>query len=450
MYAWLRKQGWWLAAIAAGAALRAVFLWTHPRFEGDPVVYADLAHNLITHHIYGLTENVIRPTLIRLPGYPFFLALCFSLFGQQSFFPAVCVQIVLALTVCWFLARMAMRLAGERAGLCVLWLLCLCPFTAQYDALPLTESLAIICTGTALICMERWRATGRWGWTLLLGVACAADVLLRPDRGLLAAICVLVLLLLERGRAWKQAVAVCLIVAAPLSVWTVRNWETLHVFQPLAPKYANDAGEFVSNGFNRWYRSWGVEYLSTVNTYWMWDGAPLCWKDLPERAFDSPQQRLETKNAYAAYNAVLSATPANDRLFAHLADERERAHPLRSLVVMPLGRLADMWLRPRTEFFRLPLAWWRWSLHPGASSICLLWAALNAALLLLALRGAWLWRGWSGSIVGLAGLGYVLARCLLLLTIDNAEQRYTVECFPVVLLLAGFALARKTPAPEAV
>jgi len=33
-------------------------------------------------------------------------------------------------------------------------------------------------------------------------------------------------------------------------------------------------------------------------------------------------------------------------------------------------------------------------------------------------------------------------RCVLLWTLDNAEPRYTLECFPVVILLAGFAVMR--------
>jgi hypothetical protein len=35
---------------------------------------------------------------------------------------------------------------------------------------------------------------------------------------------------------------------------------------------------------------------------------------------------------------------------------------------------------------------------------------------------------------------FVLLRCALLLTIDNSEPRYTMECYPVVILLAGLAL----------
>ena len=37
--------------------------------------------------------------------------------------------------------------------------------------------------------------------------------------------------------------------------------------------------------------------------------------------------------------------------------------------------------------------------------------------------------------------GFVLLRSAMLMTIDNSEPRYTLECFPVVLLLAGLAVA---------
>jgi len=40
-------------------------------------------------------------------------------------------------------------------------------------------------------------------------------------------------------------------------------------------------------------------------------------------------------------------------------------------------------------------------------------------------------------------LGYVALRCLLLLTIENAEPRYTLECFPIVIIAAACALAPK-------
>jgi hypothetical protein len=39
-------------------------------------------------------------------------------------------------------------------------------------------------------------------------------------------------------------------------------------------------------------------------------------------------------------------------------------------------------------------------------------------------------------------LGFVALRCLMLLTLDNSEPRYTLECFPIVILLGSFALAK--------
>ena len=38
-------------------------------------------------------------------------------------------------------------------------------------------------------------------------------------------------------------------------------------------------------------------------------------------------------------------------------------------------------------------------------------------------------------------LGFVALRCALLLTLDNSEPRYTLECFPVVIVLAAVLLA---------
>jgi hypothetical protein len=103
-----------------------------------------------------------------------------------------------------------------------------------------------------------------------------------------------------------------------------------------------------------------------------------------------------------------------------------------------------MWLRPRTELMRLPMDWWFVRSHPGASALEIAYALWNAAYLALAGVGLVCWRrsGFSGRATLAAALaGFVLLRCLLLLTLDNSEPRYTLECFPVVILLAGFAFA---------
>jgi 4-amino-4-deoxy-L-arabinose transferase-like glycosyltransferase len=413
---------------------------------------------MLRHHVFGLTENVIRPTLIRLPGYPLFLALCFLLTGGVHYTPVLWVQIAVDLGTCVLIAALAARLCGRRVGRLALWFGALCPFTANYTAAALAEPLSLFCVALSFYALERWTAQQRaskpgWIWVFCIGAALAYAVLLRPDQGLLAAAVIPAMIWI----GWKggpgsivsrltPAALASLIVVLPLALWGMRNWRVFHVVQPLAPRYATDPDELVSYGFQRWYRTWGVELKSTYDVYWIYDGSPLSMSDLPPRAFDSPGQRAETAKVIAAYNEVSSATPAIDARFAALAAERVRAHPLRYYVVMPMARLVNMWFRPRTEMLKLPLDWWRFRAHLWGSLTAFGFGLLNLAYVVLAVIGAWRWRsaGWSGQrVLAWSMLGFLVLRSAMLLTVDNSEPRYTLECFPVVILLASFAFLRR-------
>jgi hypothetical protein len=456
---------WGVAALLAGLLLRGFFVWIHPRFVGDTLAYGDLAHNLLVHHMFGFTEDVIRPTLIRLPGYPLFLAACFVVFGNANYVAVVWVQVAVDMVDCALLGVLAGRLLGRRAGVAALWLAALCPFTANYAAAALTETLSLFCVTLALFGLERW--VSKWrrgerglGWAAAIGAALAFAVLLRPDEGLLAAAVLPVMVWIgwrhshvsesRHGApgvwaATAPAMVASLIVVLPLVGWAGRNWRTFHVIQPLAPRYANDPGEDVAYGFQRWYRTWAVEFKSTIDTYWPYDGSLIKLGDLPPRAFDDAQQRAETSAVFAAYNEETSATPAFDAAFARIAGERVAAHPLRYYVVLPVAREMNMWLRPRTELMKLPIDWWAVRTHPGRSMFEIAYALLNAVYLALAGVGLWRWssRGWSGNAaVAAAMVGFVALRCALLLTLDNSEPRYTLECFPVVIVLASLVFAR--------
>src|SRR5579875_2937192 len=89
------------AALAVGFALRALFVWRHPPFNGDALVYGELAHHLIKEHVYGLVDaGVLKPTLIRMPGYPVFLAACFAVFGDANYRAVLWVQVLVDLATC--------------------------------------------------------------------------------------------------------------------------------------------------------------------------------------------------------------------------------------------------------------------------------------------------------------------------------------------------------------
>jgi hypothetical protein len=251
-----------------------------------------------------------------------------------------------------------------------------------------------------------------------------------------------------------MAVICTLLALAPFAVWSWRNWQVFHVFQPLAPRMANDPGEDTHPGWELWIKSWCVDFVSTYEVYWNVPGGPLDVSTLPSRAFDSPAQRAETAALAADYNrGGQSLTPAIDARFGRLAAERNAAHPLRSALWLPLGRMADMWFRPRVENLPIDLDWWVYEHHDGETLFSWAYAGLNALYLLLGLAGLCLRPRFStprtktcpwgprfrGPIVA-----YFLLRSALLMTVEAPESRYTIECFPMLFALGGVALYRFT------
>jgi 4-amino-4-deoxy-L-arabinose transferase-like glycosyltransferase len=458
-----RTRYLWTAALVSGALLRLLLFHVRPLLSNDGLMYGELAHNMVAHHVFGFTNNVIQPTLIRLPGYPLFLAACFAIFGNAHYLAVLSAQMAIDLASCALLAVLATRLGGRRVGLAAIWLASLCPFTANYSVALLTETLSLSCVILAFFALERWDACWRIGrralpWAALTGCALSFAVLLRPDQGLLAAAIVPAILWIALRTTPRTliskllpATVASLIVVLPLLGWAARNWRAFHVIQPLAPRYANDPGETVPYGFQRWYRTWAIDFDSTFDVYWNYDDTTLNLADLPSRAFDNAQQQAQTQAIYAQYNQVTSATPAFDQAFAQLASDRIAAHPLRYYVELPIARELNMWLRPRTELMRLPIQWWQIRLHPKRSAFEIAYALLNAAYLTLAIAGLLIWRTrrYNGRrAVAFSMLSFVALRCLLLLTLDNSEPRYTLECFPIVILLAAFAFAPRRPTSD--
>jgi 4-amino-4-deoxy-L-arabinose transferase-like glycosyltransferase len=469
---------WAATASVAGLALRLWFIAHLPVLTGDTLTYGDIAKNLIRHGVYGFTDSTVpggvRPTLIRLPGYPLFLAACFRLFGMEHYHAVMNVQAGIDLLTCWLVFALARRLFGDRAGLAVLWLAALCPFTANYVASPLTESLVLATIALAFYGFARWQDAGhganRWLW--LIASALTASLLLRPEQGILAAAVVPAMLWrslhIGRKRNFKAClpvIAAALCVLTPLVPWTIRNRRTFHVLQPLAPRYANDPGELAPLGFARWYRTWAIDFVSTYDVYWNYTGDRIYLPNIPQRAFaqgtfsdtSTADVRLRTAALIAAYNtstaSTSAVTPAIDARFAALAAQRIRAHPVLYYAGLPLARLLDMMLRPRTEMMNTPLEWWHWRQDKAANAFAAGYALLNFAYFALGIAGFFVWkrRRWRSPAGGrypelaFAMAASILLRCALLLTIDNSEPRYTLEFFPVLLVWAG-AICSPRPA----
>jgi 4-amino-4-deoxy-L-arabinose transferase-like glycosyltransferase len=449
-----RHLGFFLVATAAACALRLFFLWKFRFVAGDSFIYGDIAKNWLQHGAFAMTEDGLPvPTCIRLPGYPAFVALIWKVAGMEHYTAVMVVQMFFDVGTCYLVAALARLVLWERAALAAFLLYALNPFTANYVATPLAETLAIFFTALALLAavkgLERL-ATDGLGWWILCGIAIAAGILMRPDDGiLLAGIGGYLLIELFRRPGKRRVIAAGVVLAAvslaPLIPWTLRNWRVFHVFEPLAPRYTNNPWEFVPTGFNRWIKTWLVDYASVEDIYWQVPGGLLEISQLPARAFDSTDERSQTARLFAAYDAICDPfcrmTPELDSQFASLAAERIHHAPLRYYVWLPLARVADMWLRPRTHGLPLDSHWWRFRRDPKDSLIGVLLGVINLVYFVAALIGV------ARKRVAYAGLFilWIALRCAFLATLENPEPRYTLECFPAVCVLAAANARRGHP-----
>jgi hypothetical protein len=483
-----RHLRFFLIALAVGVALRLVFILFFPAVVDDSKIYADIAKNWLQHGVYGVSDgDAVAPTLARLPGYPAFLAMIFAIFGVDHFRAVLIVQMLVDIGTCFLIADMARRTVSERAALAAFALSAACPFLANYSAAALTETLEIFFTAVALDCaiigLEELDSGRILPW-VGCGAAVGACILLRPDGGILLAaiggylgwvLCkswiargtsaakagsgnesdIAALKALRHPKAetpkdsslrtkpahfssrpvqiLKAGIIVGVVAVLPLVPWTLRNLRTLHRFEPLAPRYANEEDEAVPLGFNRWVKTWMAEYVSVQEIYWNIPGETVDAAKLPTRAFDSYEQRQQTVDLLEAYNQELHITPEMDATFAAIAAERIRAHPVRYYLRLPCLRITDMWLRPRTELLPPDPRWWEFNDDPRLSVAAVGFGVINLLYVLIAAAGLVRGRiGWLGLIVT-----FLLLRSAFLGSLENPEPRYTLECFPVLIVLGA-------------
>ncbi len=297
---------------------------------------------------------------------------------MENYFAAACVQIALDLLGCLLLAGFVRRIAPAGAGRGAA--LARCGWRRCARSLRRTRRLRWRRRRRSS-CWRwpcgRWRDSAtspRWGNALWFTFAVTCAALLRPDGALAAVAFAPVLFLWLGGRRHRitrqlpgdlpdsyiasggedaastagletggtsivrMAVVCVLLALAPFAVWTARNWSVFHVFEPLAPRLATDPGESINPGWERWVKSWCLDFISTYEIYWNVPGDKLDVSELPNRAFDTPAQYAETAALAADYNSHgMELTPQIDAGFARLAEERIAAHPLRYYCVAAAG-----------------------------------------------------------------------------------------------------------------
>ncbi len=296
----------------------------------DGRVYAQIARNVLEQHVYSHdNEPPYVPSLIRLPGYPLFLAAVYSVFGHGNNTAVRVAQAFVDSGTCVLMAFVAFQWmpSEERkhtAAIATLTLATVCPFTAIYIATILTEVptsfLAVAMVLAATVALKS--ANGRRALTLwaVAGLIAGIAVLFRPDSGLFAAAIgtTIVISAIACGKdaldnkvegrirqvlrsvppAAMFSLAFCLVLVP----WTIRNRRVFHLFQPLAPAHGEMPGEFVPRGYLLWLRTWldDGRYIGPV--LWSLDTSPLKIDTFPDKAFDSEQERDRVAVLLEKYN----------------------------------------------------------------------------------------------------------------------------------------------------
>ena len=479
------KRVFWspLLPLVTGAGLRLFFVLKFPAGAGDTVIYDQLAANWLKHAQYAMDVAGQRVSVdIRMPGYPAFLAIVYAFAGQTGEAARRAVLLVQAfvdLSTCLLVGALAALLAllwnqkavSGRAFLAGLWLAALCPFTANYAAVPLTEVWAIFLTALSLLflvlvianaagvlSLGRWSLTGRKYWlaAAFAGFTVGIGTLFRPEAPLLliAAFLILAAVLLRRGdsKRFLRTVALMSFAAAlPLIPWTIRNAVTLHEFQPLTPKDATLPGELDPKGFMAWERTWLYRVRDCYLVSWKLNDEEIHFSDIPPAAFDTPEERDRVSAVLDTYNEALTLSPEEDAVFAQLASERTARHPLRTYLFIPLRRAIRIWFTPRIELVPVsgnvfPLRYMRQE-DPVDQRVTILLFFLNILYVALALWGAFRLRHSSAARAALyLLLLYILLRSVFLTTLETPEPRYVLVCFPALIALAAQLFLPPTPA----
>ena len=140
------------------------------------------------------------------------------------------------------------------------------------------------------------------------------------------------------------------------------------------------------------------------------------------------------------YNDLLHISPSLDTRFEAISEQRVHAHPARYYLGLPTLRILDMWLRPRTEILPCDSRWWEFNDEPRWSALAVGMGIVNLAYVLCAIAGWMKFR--NAATIGMLVL-FVLLRSVFLGTLENPEPRYTLEMYPVIIVLAAAALIRR-------
>jgi hypothetical protein len=214
----------------ASVVLRILFFLAFTRHGTNAWIYVDsdqyhqVAHNIAVGN--GISLDGVIPQHYRLPGYPLFLAGCYSFFGERQW-PALIIQIILTSLIpvlMFMLASVLLPCYGLIAYLAGI-IGCIHPGFILYSGMLATESLTLLFLLLFFIIFfsQGFKLKYSFSAGIFLGLAS----LFRPVGHYLLCIAI-VLLLLRNTVQWRNAIKLSVIMSTGWLIvvipWLIRNY----------------------------------------------------------------------------------------------------------------------------------------------------------------------------------------------------------------------------------
>lgn len=229
----VQHWGWWLLGIFLVAMLIRCYAVTF--YPAQPVADAADYHALATRLVQGqgYVNEMGAPTAWRPPGYPFFLAGIYKIFGL-SIRAATLLQAGLGALTVVLLMIFGKMVLGERQAIAGGVLAALYPGLFWLPRVLLSEGLSLLLVLAALIAVAKLMRTNQLWWAALCGILLGLGTLVRAANLLVAVALLLGFMLFawKCGWRWQRIVMSVLLIAGATSAvllpWTARNYRLFH------------------------------------------------------------------------------------------------------------------------------------------------------------------------------------------------------------------------------
>jgi len=181
-----------------------------------------------THSFSSPFHDAHGPTAWLGPVFPFMVAGAFLLFGIQTQASALAVMVfnaVCAAATGIVVYEIGKKIGSEKSGLFAGWLWVFSPYIAIIPFLLWDTSLSALVMGAAILLTLRLGSGKSESWSSC-GAVWGVAALVNP--ALVMPLPILVLLLSQQGKKWKQVLVLSLCTIGVILPWTVRNYVAFH------------------------------------------------------------------------------------------------------------------------------------------------------------------------------------------------------------------------------